>query len=44
MKTVYGYDTLDDDDPLIATANDVLAKAIEVTEPGYLIELLPWCA
>ena len=42
LKTVYGYETLDSDDPMIAIANPVLSKIGEVTEPGYLVELLPW--
>jgi len=44
LKAVYGYDTLEDGDPIIATANRFLSKMGEITEPGYLVELLPWRA
>jgi len=39
---VYGYDTLEDDDPFIFAAHKVLVNGGRATEPGYLVELLPW--
>jgi len=42
LKTVYGYDTLEDDDPMMEISNNFLPYAREATKPGFLIELLPW--
>jgi len=41
---VYGYETLEDNDPFIASANKVLSHADEGTQPGNLVELMPWCS
>lgn len=42
LKIAYGYDTLDNDDPMIGKAHAFNSGVDIVTEPGYMIELLPW--
>ena len=44
LKMVYGYETQEEDDPMIYAAHHGLAMANKASEPGYLIELIPWCA
>ena len=39
---MYGYETLDHDDPFIDMANKVLSSIDLVTKPGYVIEAIPW--
>ena len=38
----YGYETEEENDPLIFAGHNCLAYANETTQPGYLIELIPW--
>jgi len=42
LKIVYGYDTLDNNDPMIEKAHQFNTDVDVVTQPGYLIEVLPW--
>lgn len=43
LKIVYGYDTLEENDPMIAVVQEGIACLEEATKPGYLIDLFPWC-
>jgi len=42
LKVVYGYDTLEVNDPMIALAHEGISYVESGTKSGYLIELIPW--
>ena len=42
MKSVYGYETLEDNDPFVAMVQKMLANGEIATRPGYLVDLMPW--
>jgi len=43
LKVVYGYETVEEHDPMIGLAQQGIACLEEATSPGHLIELIPWC-
>ena len=40
---VYGYDTLEENDPMIAVVQKGIACLEDATKPGCLVKLFPWC-
>jgi len=43
LKIVYGYDTMEGKDPMIALVHQGIACLEEATSPGQAIEMFPWC-
>lgn len=42
LKIVYGYDTLDEDDPMVKHVNNILSVLGDASAPGQILEVLPW--
>jgi hypothetical protein len=43
LRDTYGYEVLDEHDPIIAIANEALDQFSRTTAPPYyLVEFLPW--
>ena len=42
LKIVYGYDTLEEQDPMIALIQQGFSCVEEATSSGHAIELFPW--